>query len=262
MKKYKKLFFVLLVVAAVVSIASAFSFRVGTAPWLNDSVTLVPGQNIALVQDTGNNTVTVVGAATWSLSGLTADQVNVTYLRSILVPDSGMDFEGNIKVFYGKSVITLIDSFFGRYISIFYNTTGIKISDGYVNVTGSMYVNSKNLEQELARTSIKSFQADFINSSGLYSDKILIPQDVTLTNISFIVDRVANASSHVLNISLEKYTSYPSSKYEVFNYSFNSTVNEIDGLNYDFNNKDKLFLNYTAYVNVSASSSMFKFKVR
>lgn len=119
-----------------------------------------------------------------------------------------------------------------------------------------------DLERELTKTSIKSFQADYQNASEIYTDLILVPQDMNLTNITVIIENSANTTNYILNYSLERFINYPTSKETLFSYSLNNSVTYINDLSYSFDNNDILQLNYTTYVNVSRSSSLFKLKVR
>lgn len=145
--------------------------------------------------------------------------------------------------------------------SILINSPNTDIS-GDLNVAGSLFVDSKDINAELIKSSTKSFQAGYLNASAIYSDIIIMPQDLKLTNITSIVEKTNGSDSFQLNFSIEKYTSYPSSKIEIANYSLNQDINYFNSLDYDFSNNDVVLLNYTSYVNVSGSSTMFKFKVR
>jgi len=240
----------------------------------------IAGENINISQN-GTN-ITITGAATWTLSGLTIEQINGTlpdgYYSDASVPkiylddqrgaEASMGFESDenqdgswIDFFYNGMLSLIAFSQFGT-SSINISDNKININSSEINLNGNVNINNKNLEQELVKTSTKSFQAGYLNASAIYSDIIIMPQDLKLTNITSIVEKTNGSDSFQLNFSIEKYTSYPSSKIEIANYSLNQDINYFNSLDYDFSNNDVVLLNYTSYVNVSSSSTMFKFKVR
>ena len=241
-----------------------------------DSVALIPGENIALAQDTANKTITVTGAATWSLSKIDANHINTTEIRNIDGTDvTGIDIYENILSIWNDIGNGFLN-FDGYKIWLFYNGTSffmdstaiqmdsdeITLNGAEINLNGNVNINNKNLEQGLVKTSIKSFQADYLNSSQIYSDLVLVPQDIDLTNITVVIENPVNTTNFTLNFSLERFTNYPTNKQTILEGSFNSSTNYLNDLDYSFDNNDILLLNYTTYINVSKSSSLFKFKVR
>ncbi len=265
------------------STLSTFYINVLGQPQL-DSVTLIPGENIALSQDGVNKTITITGAATWSLSGLTTNDI---YVNNIIgIKNSSRD---NVIEFTNYSLwLYNFDNASGDLSYIILENVGsgtqkikFKVCNYYLSDSDScltqadgsqppeleigknqVKIMGKDIEQELVKTSIKSFQADYLNSSQIYSDIIIVPQDITLTNITVTIENSINSINYTLNFSLERFINYPTSKQTIFEGSFNNSINYINNIDYSFNNNDILLLNYTSYVNVSKSSSLFKFKVR
>jgi len=270
--------------STVVSNAVSFWIKVSGQPQLNESVTLVPGQNIELTQDTINKTITITGAATWTLSGLTTDDFYVNNIigRKNTSRDNVIEFTNYSLWIYN------FDNISGDLSYIILENVGggtqaikMKVCNYYVSGEDScltkgdgsqppeieirknqVKILGKDIEKELVKTSIKSFQADHLNSSQIHSDLILVPQDISLTNITVIIENSVNTTNFTLNFSLERFTNYPTTKETILERSFNSSTNYINDLDYSFNNNDILLLNYTTYINVSKSSSLFKFKVR
>lgn len=226
---------------------------------------------------TGTYPIIVTGGATRTISiDPRFDNIRMDYIQSNVTTTTGIDlllhqlylYAENASINFTTSGIKLLQGTTG--IDIFDNLININAGSngnvnltGIVNVNGTLLVNSKNIETELTKTSIKSFQADYTNASQIYSDIILIPQDLNLTNISTVITKTENSTGFILNFSLEKYTNYDTGTTQIIvSESLTSSTNYIDSLNYSFNNKDILLLNYTTYQNVSKASSMFKFKVR
>lgn len=233
------------------------------------------GPNINISQN-GTN-ITITGAATWTLSVINSSEINVdnVYVSGAVVnpPDEAyeMGWQHTVNSFwmylYKKADEKLSSVVYTENLIYFYNcyyasvdcyTHELEIADNSVSVHGNFFVNDKNIETELIKTSVKAFQADFGNSSQILEDVVLIPQDLKLTNITFKVNN--SGYPFILNFSVESYIY--GNFIKIANFTVNQTKVYFDELDYDFNNNGEMKLNYTYISNISDSNSLFKFKVR
>lgn len=226
------------------------------------------------VMETASYTDDIVGVYPIVVTGGATKTISITpsfgnlYVKTITrnttgdIPSTG-DIYPTLYAAAGGWILDVYNDAYGRNtnITIYDQEIQLNSNGGVIELnSGQILVNGEDLEVELIKNSIKSFQADYLNSSGLVTDLVMMPQDLKLTNVSSLIE--ASGDNFTLNISIEEYTSYPGSKFNVTNFSMTSAVNYFDDLDFDFDNKDVVLLNYTSAVNVSKSNTMFKFKVR
>lgn len=248
---------------------------VNVSQQLNDieAANLAQNQSIARLQ--ANTTLDLVAIFPLNVTGgvtktLTI-QPNFTNVRvDTIRPNSsnnslGVDLLSSImNIFYGAASYINISSSKINVTSPEINLNGsskINVTSPEINIFGVLNINGKSVENELVKNSIRAFQTDYLNSSEIYTDLIIIPYDVTFTEFNMGIDS-NGTEPFMLNYSIEIFTTYPTSKTKVLNYSLYNHTNIVSDIDYDFNKDQYILINYTRYQNVSKASNSLRFVVR
>jgi hypothetical protein len=173
----------------------------------------IAGNNINISQS-GNN-ITITGAATWTLSGLTTD--NLTISNDITFPLMKLDhFVG---IYTNLSLTDILNDYYGHVVTVQNNLNT-------VNNTLTNKTNSLNNSVQIVKQT--AFEAK-INMSVMSPDRTYIPFSFILKNISVQL----NNNTGYLNFTVKRYMPYPTNNetlFEINNSAYETTTTGNDTL--------------------------------